>query len=169
MTKLADETDAMIKEAEGSASSARAQVAALSENIDEQFKAVLQSFLASEAKSIDMKLGRMDSRISRAQNLSMRFRDQAAKKVAVELEKLKSQVLKVLQHNKKVDRLKDEEMFQKIDTKKDGIIDADEFLVFWKDASKVVSDEPLELTDEEKASMEDGKKDTKDEGEAMKE
>lgn len=168
MTKLADETDKMIKEAEESASSARAQVAALSENIDEHFKVHLQAFLASEAKSIDMKLGRMDSRIGRAQNLSMRFRDQATKKVTVELEKLKGQVLKVLQYNKRTKRLNDEEMFHEIDTKKDGSIDEGEFLAYWKGMNKVIKDEPLELTAEEKASMEEGKKESKEEGDAKK-
>merc|ERR1719203_2644350 len=99
MVALADETDDVIKEARISVHEARKQIDGLGEGMDERFAKDLAPFLGAEAKQLEMRMGRMDSRLLRATNLSTRFREQASKKRGAELEKLRVAALKVIRYN----------------------------------------------------------------------
>lgn len=81
-------------------------------------------------------MGRMDSRLSRATNLSVRFRDQATKKVAAELENLRVKALKVVRYNQMCKKLSNDEVFDLFDMNKDGVVDEAEFVLFFEQADK---------------------------------
>lgn len=136
MTKLSDETDEMIAGAKQNVAAARKQIESLSADIDDRFREDLQSFLTTEAKQLEMRMGRMDSRLSRATNLSVRFRDQATKKVAAELENLRVKALKVVRYNQMCKKLSNDEVFDLFDMNKDGVVDEAEFVLFFEQADK---------------------------------
>merc|ERR1719336_1909082 len=66
MVTLANETDEVIRVAKGSVGEARRQIDGLSEGIDERFQKDLKAFLSTELKQLEMRMGRMDSRLQRA-------------------------------------------------------------------------------------------------------
>merc|ERR1719265_2031622 len=101
----------MIKEAKNTVSEAREQIDSLARGVEKRFEADLQEFLRQEAKQLECRMGRMDSRIGRATNLSVRFREQALKKRVSELEKLRTEALKVVRYNQKMKNLTNDELF----------------------------------------------------------
>merc|ERR1719193_637434 len=140
MLALADETDAGIKEAKVSVVAARKQIDVLSEGIDERFAVELRSFLGAETKTLEIRMGRMDSRLSRVMNLSSRFREQASKKRGAELERLRSLALRVIRYNQRAKGLDKHELFKSFDTNGDGEIDQDEFIAWFSEADKEIKD-----------------------------
>lgn len=141
MVALADETDEVIKEAKASVAEARKQIDSLSEGIDERFQKDLKAFLGIEVKQLEMRMGRMDSRLSRATNLSSRFREQASRKRGTELEKLRTAALRVIRHNQRVKNLTKGQLFELFDKNGDGEIDEQEFIGFFEDAEKEIDEQ----------------------------
>lgn len=142
---LADETDAMIEESRNTVSEAREQIDNLAKGVEKRFEADLQEFLRQEAKQLECRMGRMDSRIGRATNLSVRFRASALQKRVAELEKLRAQALKVVRYHQKVKNLKQDDLFKAFDTDGDGEIDEQEWLDFFEAADKEIVDIELQL------------------------
>jgi len=140
MVALADETDEVIKDSKASVAEARKQIDALSEGIDERFVKDLKAFLGTEAKQLEIRMGRMDSRLSRATNLSSRFREQASKKRGAELEKSRVAALKVIRYNQRLKNFSKEDLFQAFDKDGDGEISEEEFVAFFQEADKELKD-----------------------------
>uniref|UniRef100_A0A7S1AK39 EF-hand domain-containing protein n=1 Tax=Noctiluca scintillans TaxID=2966 RepID=A0A7S1AK39_NOCSC len=140
MILLADETDTLIGEAKATVMAARRHIESLSEGIEAPFKADLQSFLTTEAKQLELRIGRMDSRLSRATNLSVRFRESANKKVAAELERLRSNALKVIRYNQRVQKLTNEEVFGQFDANGDDAVSEEEFMEYFERADKTIKE-----------------------------
>lgn len=140
MILLADETDTLIGEAKATVMAARRHIESLSEGIEAPFKADLQSFLTTEAKQLELRIGRMDSRLSRATNLSVRFRESANKKVAAELDRLRSNALKVIRYNQRVQKLTNEEVFGQFDANGDDAVSEEEFMEYFDRADKTIKE-----------------------------
>merc|ERR1712061_59946 len=128
MNVLAEGITATIGEARNLVSAAAQKMAGLKDDLEEEFKAELLAFVAKEVKMHESKLGRMDGRVKRAENLLSRFRDEVSKKRGVEIDKIRVAALKVARHNQQVQGLSDGELYNCFDPAGDGVIDADHFL-----------------------------------------
>jgi len=138
MDSLADNVDASIKVAEASAKKARRRLDSVADSIDARFQEDLRPFLHSEAKLLEARMGRMDCRVVRTSNLSLRFRERAELKRTLELEKLRAAALKVIRHNQTVQKISRDELFDLVDWKRDGEIDTQEFADFIDSADKAM-------------------------------
>eukprot|EP00928_Gymnodinium_smaydae_P018940 TRINITY_DN17215_c0_g4_i3.p1 TRINITY_DN17215_c0_g4~~TRINITY_DN17215_c0_g4_i3.p1 ORF type:complete len:1055 (+),score=289.79 TRINITY_DN17215_c0_g4_i3:128-3292(+) len=147
MIALADETDEMIKEAKEAMASVREAIDGVGEGLDRDFEEDLRAHLVTEAKQLELRVGRMGSRISRASNLSERFRQQAVKKRVAELERLRATAVKVLQFNQKLRRLSVDAFFDSLDSDGDGLISDEDFMRFFASADKNVRDIEVEFDD----------------------
>lgn len=154
MKKLADETDDLIKKARVAMVGARQELDKVGADLDVDLKA----FVAAEAKGMQMQLGRMESRIARAVNLSTRFRDQAAKKKIVEMDRLRKSSLKVIRyHQKKSGNLSSDALFSEFDKDGDEKVTEKEWVAFFAKADKeVVTETRVEVKDEEGAEKAEG-------------
>mmetsp|Transcript_13579 Transcript_13579/g.42422 ORF Transcript_13579/g.42422 Transcript_13579/m.42422 type:complete len:470 (+) Transcript_13579:782-2191(+) len=144
MIALADSTDATIAEARSAAAAARRRIDGLGDGLEERYAADLRTFLATEAKQLELRMGRMDSRLSRATNLSHRFREQAGKRDLAELDCLRRTAARVLRHNQRKKGLSDDELFGLLDADGDGRIGSGEFLGFFDTADTDVKEPDLE-------------------------
>jgi len=131
MVMLAEETDAMIKEAKCAVVGVWKQMDAVSDGLNDRFKQDIQAQVAIEAKLLHINMGRMEARLTRALNLTRRFREIATRKRDAELNSLRRSVLKVLRHNQGLRNLTDETVFG-------DSITVQDFLVFWQAADKNV-------------------------------
>jgi len=131
MVTLAEETDAMIKEAKCAVVGVWKQMDAVSDGLNDRFKQDIQAQVAIEAKLLHINMGRMEARLTRALNLTRRFREIATRKRDAELNSLRRSVLKVLRHNQGLRNLTDETVFG-------DSITVQDFLVFWQAADKNV-------------------------------
>jgi len=146
MGVLAQGITATIGEAKDLVSAAAQKMAGLKDDLEEEFKAELLAFVAKEVKMHESKLGRMDGRVKRAENLLSRFRDEVSKKRGVEIDKIRVAALKVARHNQQVQGLSDDELYNCFDPAGDGVIDADHFLAYFERAEKVIK--PFKAEDE---------------------
>uniref|UniRef100_A0A7S4VTL2 EF-hand domain-containing protein n=1 Tax=Alexandrium monilatum TaxID=311494 RepID=A0A7S4VTL2_9DINO len=142
---IADSTDAMIDEARGVVGGARRQMDGLADGFEARYAADLRAFLALEAKHLEIRMGRMSSRLARATNLSCRFRRQAGRKQTAEFHRLLSAAARVVWHNQRVRRLTDDELFRLVDADSDGQVSSVEFLSFFSTADKDVKEPDLEV------------------------
>merc|ERR1711933_386055 len=114
-------------------------------------------------------MGRMHSRQARAQNLSDRFKQAAGKKKTAELERLRYTALKVLLYNQRLKRLSFDELFENINTSRDGMISKEELVGFFSSAEKNVKDIDVELNSAIEEEQPVGDSVTKDSDSASKE
>jgi len=131
MVTLAEETDAMIKDAKCAVVGVWKQMDAVSDGLNDRFKQDIQAQVAIEAKLLHMNMGRMEARLTRALNLTRRFRDAATRKRDAELNGFRRSVAKVLRHNQGLRNLTDATVFGDSITLQD-------FVVFWQAAEKNV-------------------------------
>jgi len=143
----------MIKEAKCAVVGVWKQMDAVSDGLNDRFKQDIQAQVAIEAKILHINMGRMEARLTRALNLTRRFRDVATRKRDAELNSLRRSVLKVLRHNQGLRNLTNEAVFG-------DSITVHDFLVFWEAADKNV---PIQqertgngLTKEEGVEMDTG-------------
>jgi len=162
MLALADDTDQTIKDAKESTQAARDEIDGLSEGFERKFEDDLKAYLNQEAKQLELRMGRLGARLSRASNLSARFREQAVRKTAAELERMKAIAFKVVIFNQKLNNLTGDLMFAFIDTDRDGEISEQEFIEFFTNADREIRevkvDLPIHITDDaevEGAAVED--------------
>lgn len=129
MIALADATDAVIGEAREMVGSSRRCMGSLAEGLNEQYASDLRAFLKEETKQMELRVGRMDSRLSRATNLSHRFREQADKKLRlVRLDRLRGMAAGVLRHMQQAQSLGDEDFFEAVNVSGSGTIAEEEFV-----------------------------------------
>lgn len=146
MNTLAEGITATIVEAKDLAGTAAQKMASLKEDIEPEFKTELTAFVAKEVKMHESKVGRMEGRVKRAENLLTRFRDEVSKKRAVEVDKIKVAALKVARYNQQIQGLTEDELFNCFDTASDGVIDSDHFLAYFERADKAIR--PFKAEDE---------------------
>merc|ERR1712203_508115 len=74
MNTMADQTDSLIEEAKTAIATVWSWLDSLSEGISDRFEQDLKAFVASEAKPLMLRMGRMDLRVARAKQLNKKFR-----------------------------------------------------------------------------------------------
>lgn len=146
MKVLAEGITVAIGEAKELVAAAAQKMAGLKEDLEKEFQKELIAYISKETKMHDSKMGRMDGRVKRAENLLSRFTDEVSKKRAVEVDKTRLAALKVARHDQQVKGLSEEEFFQCFDTASDGAIDADHFLAYFDRAEKAIR--PFKAEDE---------------------
>jgi len=82
MVRLADEADEMILEGKSAKEGARRALLALLDSVPDRCKPDIKEFLLSELKLSEAKMGRIEMRLDRVNNLSKRWRQSAAEKAA---------------------------------------------------------------------------------------
>jgi len=166
MKDLVEKIKGVCESARAAVTTAQEKMTGLKEGLEGDFKDELTSFLSSETKKHDSRLGRMDGRINRSVNLLARFEDEVDKKRAREVDKVKRQLLKVVRYNQQLNNLSDEDLFTKFDAGGDGVIGEADWRQFFESAEMTVrpltagdddSAAPRVLTAEEADGAEDGK------------
>jgi len=164
LLKMTGETEETAESVKTMVAEAKAQISGVSESLTDDFKEDLKGWLSKESKLHDIKLGRMEQRISRVETLCKQVRDDAAKRKATEVDKLRAAVVKVIRYNQMLrKKATSEEMFDELDTKGDGALDEEEFTAFFETAEKVIKDVPLESSTAAEAAAE-STKEAEDEG-----
>merc|ERR1712048_280482 len=148
MVSLADEVDGSIEKAKASTSGVRKQINSLSDGIEERFTAELGPYVKQEAKVHDLRLTRIDSRITRAASASAKFREQANKKRTEELEVLRTKARQIIRYNQQQKEVTTEELFGLFDADGDGEINEQDFIKFFESAER---EEEEEKKEDEKA------------------
>jgi len=127
MLKLADATDDAVKEAREEVAKAKQELVEITEGADSD----LQAWLSLEVRKLQSKVTSFEPRLARAANLSSRFREDARKKDAEEVYVLEKKAIALVKYHQQVKQLKNEDVFEAIDSDKDGKIDESEFLEFF--------------------------------------
>lgn len=136
--KACDEADGGIEAAKAAFAAARKAIDSVGEGLDGKFEADMKAFLSTEAKQLELRMGRLDRRIVRAVKLASDFREKAIQRRAAEVEKIRFASLQVLHYNRQLKQISMEELFDQIDTAADGVIDEQELSAFFNDADKDV-------------------------------
>lgn len=139
MLKISDEAEAMMKVARKVMEMAHDHISTVSEGITEPFKADLLTFLVQEAKTVELKLRRMDTRLDRCKNLARRFREQGLRKRAIELETCRSAASEVIRYNQRRRKQDAEELFKSFGPK-DGKVGEKAFMAFFEAADKDIKE-----------------------------
>jgi len=90
------------------------------------------------AKKMEIRAGRLNLRIARAENLLDRFRADAARKEALVVKELNEAALAILRYNKHKKAKSSEEFFDEVDVDGSGGIDIEDFLKFFARADRSV-------------------------------
>jgi len=162
MRSFTEETEAMVEKAKAAAVLAKGKMLLLVEGLPEEFSVQLKEFLASELKQADIKVGRMDKRLQRAATLIRASKAEAEQKKVNELEDLGSKVVKVLHYNQQLRKLSTEEMFDLLDSKKDGELDEQELVSFLGKADKDLKFLPMGLQPSSEEAVEAKKEENND-------
>jgi len=145
MRKLSAETEVMIEKAKGAMDAARKKIDSLSESIPPEQQAALKEFLASELKLVEIKMARMDNRLLRVTQLCRSFQADVVQKSVTEFQELGSKVVKVVRYNQQLKKLTHEEIFDTINSKKNGKLDKMELVKFLNGADKDIKFLPMGL------------------------
>eukprot|EP00403_Amphidinium_massartii_P021773 CAMPEP_0178399264 /NCGR_PEP_ID=MMETSP0689_2-20121128/15192_1 /TAXON_ID=160604 /ORGANISM="Amphidinium massartii, Strain CS-259" /LENGTH=1213 /DNA_ID=CAMNT_0020020039 /DNA_START=145 /DNA_END=3785 /DNA_ORIENTATION=- len=139
----ADLADQAVRDAQSRLTDAQEQMNRLSLGFEQRFAADLQAFLDVEAKVSAMLLGRLHARLTRAGNLSKRFRQQAAIKMAAEQRRVRRAALRVVQFNQSLNRWTQSELIEQFDKDADGLVSDLDWVAFFEKADKIIR--PVEL------------------------
>jgi len=137
MIELADEADELIKDAREDVASAKKAAAGLLEGCEDDLKA----WLAGEQTKLEATTGRLEARLAKATAQAAKFREDARKKENEEVSIVEKRALKMLKHHQRVNHMKNEDLFEALDTSKDGKIDQAEWLAFFKTCAKDVKED----------------------------
>lgn len=160
MLQLADQVDDMIKVVRVDVGGVRTQLERLADGLEEKFKEDLLVYLKEEAKTLEIKIGRFDHRLSRTTNLSARFREQALKKRMAGQEKSRAMALQVVRYNQKRQKIDNEALFKLFKPNKAGCIGEKQFLDFFATADRDIKElnedgEIVEAVEEKKEGAEE--------------
>merc|ERR1712106_881616 len=91
---LTEKSSKKIKEVQATYEKAKKEIMKCSHSLEPKYEKDLKAFLATEGKLAQIKMGRMESRISRVEMISRRYNSQAERKEVDALEKLRAKALK---------------------------------------------------------------------------
>jgi len=123
----------LIKEGKDAVAAARKQIESLSEGVVDQ---EIQPWLNVEVQKLDGRTKPFDARITGATFTVARAREDTKKKEILELDRLRAKALTIMRHHQRAKTLKNEELFDELDTNKDGRIEETEFLAFFKSCER---------------------------------
>jgi len=134
MLERAAEVEALVKTAKDNIAMAKALTKDLNETeVDPDIKKTLEHAVKKlEAVSVSL-----DSRIAQVEPKLKKFRSEARKKTAQELDELRANAFAVLRHHKAQKKLTADAFFAEVDSKKQGKIDESTFVTFFGKCEKV--------------------------------
>jgi len=142
MLAATDEADELLKTAKESSAEAKVKIDALSEEVD----AELQVFVKGEQGKLKVKAGMVEKRATFVSSLLVKIRDEAAKKNAAELSKLRSEALAVIHYHQKEKALTGADLFAEFHSKSKDVITEKEFLKFFKTCERKPKDEEADAS-----------------------
>merc|ERR1719215_138462 len=151
MVTTAEEAENGVKEIREESIECRKAAVDLMEGVEMEHKV----WLFGEQKKIEFRLGRFEPRLSKAVTMAIMFRAEAKKKEFESLVALEKKALKLLKGHQRVKDLTGEELFEAVDSEKDGKIDKSEWLAFFKSCEKEPKPEK-KVEDGEAKKEEDG-------------
>merc|ERR1712232_1252125 len=116
MISLCDASDAVLKDARSSVVEAHKLVDKLFSGFDESVVKDLQAMSRPEVKPLQIRLGRNDGRITRAFNLSRRFRKHAGRKELTDLQRISTIVVRALRRNQQLKELSTDQVWSSFDS-----------------------------------------------------
>lgn len=159
MLKLSDKTDELVKEAREAVAEAKEELKGISAGADVD----LQAWLGLEVRKLQASLSTYEPRLTRASNLSVRFREDARKKEADEVYALEKKALALIKGHQRVKKLTNEDAFAEIDADKDNKISESDFLEFFtkceREPKKAKATAEAESKDGETAEKKDKNED----------
>ncbi|CAE7721073.1 unnamed protein product, partial [Symbiodinium pilosum] len=147
MEEEADRCDNLVKACRDTEERMRQRVKAIPLGFDKKYEEDLREFVKVEAKPLESKMGRADLRLVRAANLARRYREQAWRRRAQEIEHIRSFAMKVARQFARLNKLTYEELFGHVDSDGDGALDEEEFISFFSAIDKDVKEEEFEPED----------------------
>jgi Ca2+-binding EF-hand superfamily protein len=140
-----EECDGTVKAAKESATKASGLCDALSEGVDEQ----LLGDVARQSGPLKDRLARLDSRSSALAQKLTKYREEAKRKEAAELDVLKNTALLLMRYYRCTKKLTNEALFTAMDANKDDRIEESEFLKFFSSCDKLPEIKPEAKKEEE--------------------
>jgi len=145
MVALADASQAVIDAAATSCTAAKDAVTALNGESEPELK----SFVTSEVKKLQNQLNPLEARSTKNSGVTKRFRDDAAKKDVVEVEKLHTDGLAMIYHHQGAKKLLKDGLYAEFDKKKKGKIDESSFVRFFKACAVKEDDEENRMSEDD--------------------
>lgn len=138
MTELVDRAAEAVAAAKAAMVEARRQLCPIDDTLDEDLKkqlnAALASALGSDVRKVELRLGQIERRLTRAANLVTNFRAEVQKKTAAQLKEVREVALRVMAHTREMRSLSYEDLFNQFDTDSSGSIDEAKFISFFESA-----------------------------------
>jgi len=128
MVSQADEAEKVVEAAKGSLQKAKDAVEKLSTETEPELK----GYQTSEIQKLKNQLIPVDQRSTKATAACAKFRADATKKNAVELEKLRAEGLSMIWHHQGAKKLAREDVYKLFDSKKKGKVEEGAFVKFFK-------------------------------------
>ncbi|CAJ1363675.1 unnamed protein product [Effrenium voratum] len=154
MDRDASHCDDLLKASSKAADKVRQRIKTIPLGFDKKYEEDMKEFFRSEAKLLELQMGRADLRLQRAANLSRRHREQAWRKEAQEVEMVRAFAMKVIRHYARVNTLSNEDLFRHLDADGDGGIDEEEFVSFFSTVDKDIKEEEFEPEDAQNEQVE---------------
>lgn len=151
MLKLVDEIEGITKEGEEALVDVRKEAAEIGSDVDSDLK----DFRDREVAKLETKGGQYEHRFKRLEGRLVSFRDQAAKKDAKEVDRIRLAALATMRYHTTVKGITYEDLFSAIDTKGRGVILEDEFIKFFQTCEKRPTEAPADEVEKGK-DAEDG-------------
>lgn len=166
MSRESERCEKLIKVSKDSAESVKRQMKALPQGFDKKYEEELRETTAIEAKHLNSTMGRTDLRLQRATQLCLRYEQQAAKRKAREIEKIRAFAMQVARQHARVKGLSHEELFAEINKSGKGEITEKEFLAFFASVDKEIKPEVFDEDTEEKDGEQKPEDEAKEKAEA---
>jgi len=137
MLKLADTTDKLVAEVKSTVGSLNENIKAIKDGLTGSLK---EAFLAAVLK-LEKEAKQFELRVVQAERFAVRFRASADKKQALETEKFRLAVLRIIRYHQRVNSLSTEELFGLFDKEGTGFTSSDAFVGFFETADKNIKND----------------------------
>lgn len=164
MASAAEEAEALIKDAREEAATAKKTISELTEGCEPDLKV----WFEGQKKKLEVRMTRVDQRVMRITSVCHKFREDARKKEAAEMDVLEKKAIKMLKYHQAAKALTNEELFEAVDADKDGKVSESEWQAFFKSCEKEPKPEKEDAKDGE-AKGEEGKEEAKEEEKELEE